>query len=40
MHPKDADILANSEDPDQVLLWEQSDAGLHFRQTWLSENIG
>ena len=37
MHPKDADRMANSVDPDQ----EQSDLGLHcFVQTCLSENLG
>ena len=31
MHPKDADSIANSEDPDQTApLEEQSDLGLHY----------
>ena len=29
MHPKDAEGIANSVDPDQLLLEEQSDLGLH-----------
>ena len=34
MHPKDADIIAKSEDPDQTAplgaIEEQSDLGLHY----------
>ena len=29
MHPKDADGMANSIDPDQLLLQKQSGLGLH-----------
>ena len=29
MHPKDADEMANSADPDQTVPEEQSDPGLH-----------
>ena len=29
MHPKDADGMANSVDPDQTASSEQSDLGLH-----------
>ena len=29
MHPKEADGMANSVDPDQTLLQKQSDLGLH-----------
>ena len=39
MHPKDADGMANSADPDQTALVEQSDLGLHclFRKpSWYS----
>ena len=35
MHPKDAEGIVNSVDPDQ-----QSDLGLQFAQTCLSENLG
>ena len=30
MRPKDADGMANSVDPDQTALKEQSDLGLHY----------
>ena len=41
MHPKDAEEIANSVDPDQTaplgIVWSGSAP---FAQTWLSENLG
>ena len=38
MSPKDADGMANSVDPDQTALEEQSDLGLHFLLRPISPN--
>ena len=41
MHPKDADGMANSIDPDQTALEEQSDLDRHcLPRPFLSENLG
>ena len=37
MHPKDAEGIANSVDPDQTAVWSGSAL---FAQTYLSENLG
>ena len=37
MHPKDAEGIANSVDPDQTAVWSGSTL---FAQTCLSENLG
>ena len=40
MSPKDADEMANSVDPDQTALYEQSDQSKLFAQAYLSKNLG
>ena len=41
MHPKDADRMANSVDPDQIAPLEAVWSGsARFAQTCLSENLG
>ena len=37
MHPKDAEGIANSVDPDQTAPWSGSAL---FAQAWLSKNLG
>ena len=37
MHPKDAEVIANSVDPDQTAVWSGSAP---YAQTCLSENLG
>ena len=39
MHPKDADGIANSADPDQTAEAVWSGSAL-FAKAWLSENLG
>ena len=36
----DANVIANSEDPDQTAPQEQSDLGLHCSHRPMSENLG
>ena len=40
MHPKDADRIANSVDPDQTALGAVWSGSALFAQTYLSENLG
>ena len=39
MHPNNVGRVANSVDPDQTALQEQSDLGLQFAQTCLSRPV-